>query len=151
MLLQLKPLFTGEKENLSVDCSLDFSGIEWQGIHPFSQPVKVQGQISTSADVVVLKAKASWRFDGVCDRCAEPFCRDMENFRAVFFDFRFKRHSFPICQKIKNHFFIAKVSVNVHNIRFYSAAIFRHSVYEYFFRTVIEIFSESFDIAFLYF
>lgn len=78
MLLQLKPLFTGEKENLSVDCSLDFSGIEWQGIHPFSQPVKVQGQISTSADVVVLKAKASWRFDGVCDRCAEPFCRDME-------------------------------------------------------------------------
>mgnify|MGYP005786886429 CR=1 FL=1 len=24
------------------------------------------------------------------------FCRDMENFRAVFFDFRFKRHGFPI-------------------------------------------------------
>ena len=42
MLLQLKPLFMGEIESLPIDAELDFSGVEFQGIHPFTQPVRVK-------------------------------------------------------------------------------------------------------------
>lgn len=44
MLLQLKPLFMGEMESLPIDAELDFSGVEFQGIHPFTQPVRVKGR-----------------------------------------------------------------------------------------------------------
>ena len=49
MLLQLKPLFMGEIESLPIDAELDFSGVEFQGIHPFTQPVRVKGEAACSA------------------------------------------------------------------------------------------------------
>lgn len=69
MLLQLKSLFLGETECLPIDCRLDFSGVEWNGLHPFQEPVQVKGQIKLSADVVTLTADVHYRYDGVCDRC----------------------------------------------------------------------------------
>lgn len=77
MLLQLQPLFVGEKTSMPIDCSLDFSALEWQGQHPFTGPVQVRGEVSVAADIVVLRARAAFRFEGRCDRCAEPFSRDM--------------------------------------------------------------------------
>lgn len=38
MLLQLKPLFMGERESLPIDTELDFSGLEWQGDFPSGSP-----------------------------------------------------------------------------------------------------------------
>lgn len=77
MLLQLQPLFTGEKSSMPIDCALDFSALEWQGRYPFAHPVRVQGEVSVAADLVVLHAKAAYLLEGVCDRCADPFSREM--------------------------------------------------------------------------
>ena len=76
MLLQLQSLFVGEKEQLPIDCTLDFSKLEWNGMYPFREPVKVSGQVSLSAGVVTLKADVSYQYEGVCDRCAAPLCRE---------------------------------------------------------------------------
>ena len=78
MLLHLQPLFMGEKSSIPVDCTLDFSQLEWQGQHPFSGPVRVQGEVRAAADMVVLRATVFFRFESACDRCAEPLSRDMK-------------------------------------------------------------------------
>lgn len=77
MLLQLQPLFMGEKDSVSIDCELDFSGLEWNGIYPFQQPVRVFGTVTQSAGVVTLRAKVHYRYDGVCDRCTCEIHRDL--------------------------------------------------------------------------
>lgn len=70
MLLQLQSLFMGEKASLPIDSTLDFSGLEWNGLYPFKQPIKVTGEVRHAAGVVTLKADVAYRYDGVCDRCA---------------------------------------------------------------------------------
>ena len=75
MLLQCKPLFMGEVESLPIDAELDFSGIEWQGLYPFKQPVRVTGRVAYAAGVVTLRAEAAYVFDGCCDRCTDSFQR----------------------------------------------------------------------------
>ena len=72
MLLQLKPLFMGERESLPIDCELDFSSLDIGGCNPFSSPARVTGSVCLSAGVVMLKAKASYEFSGNCDRCMRP-------------------------------------------------------------------------------
>lgn len=74
MLLQLKPLFLGEKDYLPIDCVLDLSEVEWNGLHPFHD-VTVKGQITLSADVVTLQATVQYRYVGVCDRCTREIDR----------------------------------------------------------------------------
>lgn len=76
MLLQLKPLFMGEKERLPVDAALDLSALEYQGERPFQSPVRVTGEVINAAEVVTLRMVIRYRFDGRCDRCAEPFSRE---------------------------------------------------------------------------
>lgn len=72
MLLQLKPLFMGEKDTLPIDCELDFSSLDIGGTYPFASPVRVTGSVSLSAGVVMLRATASYDFIGECDRCTRP-------------------------------------------------------------------------------
>ena len=55
MLLQLKPLFMGEKERLPVDAALDLSALEYQGERPFQSPVKVTGEVINAAEVVTVR------------------------------------------------------------------------------------------------
>ena len=69
MLLQLKPLFMGEKESLPLHCELDLSELVIGGSHPFPHPVVVEGEVRVSADVVSLRAEARYLFEGACDRC----------------------------------------------------------------------------------
>lgn len=69
MLLQLKPLFMGEKESLPLHCELDLSELVIGGSHPFPHPVVVEGEVWVSADVVSLRAEARYLFEGACDRC----------------------------------------------------------------------------------
>ncbi len=70
MLLQLQSLFTGQKMSMPIDCTLDFSGLEWNGRYPFQQPVTVKGEIRQAAGVVTLTADVQYLYDGICDRCA---------------------------------------------------------------------------------
>lgn len=77
MLINLKELFTGKRETLSLDCALDFSNLEYQGNHPFAQPVRVSGEVSADADVVILRAVADFVYDSACDRCLAEIHRQM--------------------------------------------------------------------------
>ena len=75
MLIQCRPLFVGEADHLPIDVSLDFSEVEFQGMHPFSKPVRVTGAVTARAGVVQLSVRAVFDFDGCCDRCLTPFVR----------------------------------------------------------------------------
>ena len=77
MFLMLKPLFMQEITRLPLDESIDLSDIDFQGIYPFSRPVRVTGEIRSLAEVVSMHAVATVVFSGVCDRCAEPFERTL--------------------------------------------------------------------------
>ncbi len=76
MLLQLQSLFMGEKERLPIDCTLDLSGVEWNGEYPFQSPVHVTGEVAVAADVVTFRADVQYRYDGTCDRCTGGVHRD---------------------------------------------------------------------------
>ncbi len=78
MLIQCRPLFVGEADSLPIDASLDFSQVEFQGMHPFTQPVRVIGAVTVRAGVVQLSIQVSFDFDGSCDRCLTPFVRPYE-------------------------------------------------------------------------
>ncbi len=72
MTLQLKPLFAGEIDRLSIDAQLDLSSFEFQGTHPLAAPVKMKGEIVVRADMLWLNATIAYVFEGVCDRCLSP-------------------------------------------------------------------------------
>ena len=75
MLLQCRSLFMGEVKSLPIDTELDFSQVEYQGVCPITQPVRVVGAITVSAGVVQLTARATFVFNGRCDRCLGAFER----------------------------------------------------------------------------
>ena len=78
MLVQCRPLFMGETKVLPIDAALDLSQVEFQGMCPFVQPVRVIGEITARAGVVQLSARAAFTFDGRCDRCLTPFTRSYD-------------------------------------------------------------------------
>lgn len=71
----LKPLFMGDVSVVPIEETLDLSALEVQENKPFVQPVRVIGTVQYVDGVVTLRAEVQYRFDGVCDRCAEPFQR----------------------------------------------------------------------------
>ena len=78
MLLQCRSLFVGEVKRLPIDTELDFSQVEYQGVCPIPDPVHVVGEITVSAGVVQLSARASFVFHGRCDRCLGAFERSYD-------------------------------------------------------------------------
>ncbi len=78
MTLQLKPLFAGEIDRLSIDAQLDLSSFEFQGTHPLAVPVKVKGEIVARAEMLWLTVTYQYVFEGACDRCLEPVCFETE-------------------------------------------------------------------------
>ena len=73
MLLQCRSLFMGEIKSLPIDTELDFSQVEFQGMYPFPEKVRVTGAVNVRAGVVQLSARAAFVFHGQCDRCLSPF------------------------------------------------------------------------------
>lgn len=73
----LRPLFMGDVSVVPVEAEMDLSDLEVQGIKPFAQPVRVTGAVEYVDGVVTLHADVRYRFDGVCDRCADSFQRDV--------------------------------------------------------------------------
>ncbi len=78
MLVQCRPLFMGEVTRLPVEVELDFSQVDFQGMHPFKQPVRVIGEITSRAGVVQLSARAVFTYSGRCDRCLAPIERSYD-------------------------------------------------------------------------
>ena len=75
MLLQCRSLFVGEVNSLPIDTELGFSQVEYQGICPITEPVRVVGAITVRAGVVQLSARATFVYHGRCDRCLNTFER----------------------------------------------------------------------------
>ncbi len=69
MLLDLKPLFAGSKEYLSVDFEMDLSEFEFLGVKPFRSPVAISGKIVSRAGIVESQLDCKVEYIGFCDRC----------------------------------------------------------------------------------
>lgn len=78
MILDLTQVFLGEKKSLPVDCTLDFSELDYQNDHPFFDPVRVVGKVSAESGIVKLKAVAHFVYQCACDRCLDTVSRQME-------------------------------------------------------------------------
>lgn len=78
MLLKLKPLFVGERDSLPIDGTLDFSGLTFQGVAPFPDPVRVAGEVAYVGGVVTLRVRVTAVYVGACDRCAAPIRREID-------------------------------------------------------------------------
>ena len=69
MLLDLKPLFAGSRDSLSVDFEMDLSEFEFLGVKPFHAPVAINGKIVSRAGIVESQLSCKVSYVGVCDRC----------------------------------------------------------------------------------
>lgn len=77
MVINLENVFNNGVSSISVDSDYDFSDCEFNGVYPFTTPVKLRGAVVNETDIVYIRADASFRFDAVCDRCACEFSREM--------------------------------------------------------------------------
>lgn len=59
------------------DFQMDFSGLEWNGERPATQPVRVTGRVRNMAGALVLECEANTTLELTCDRCLKPYSRDM--------------------------------------------------------------------------
>ena len=69
MLLDLKPLFAGSKDFLSVEFEMDLSEFEFLGVKPLPSPVAISGKIVSRAGIVESDLSCKVEYVGVCDRC----------------------------------------------------------------------------------
>lgn len=77
MVINLENVFNNGVERISTDFDFDFSSVEFDGVYPFTTPVRLRGAVINETDIVYIRALASFRFDAVCDRCACEFSKDM--------------------------------------------------------------------------
>lgn len=72
MLLDLKPLFAGSRDTLSVEFEMDLSELEFLGVKPFRSPVAINGKIVSRAGIVESQLSCKVEYNGFCDRCLRP-------------------------------------------------------------------------------
>ena len=77
MIITLESLLNGGIERLDLDFSFDFSKEEFDGVFPFTTPVRLNGEITNKAGIVSLKAVAAFDFTALCDRCANRFTKHL--------------------------------------------------------------------------
>lgn len=71
MFVELEPVFDHEGEVLEIDYSFALPDCE------AAKSVRVRGRICNRAGIVSFRADARLMLDTVCDRCAEPVCREL--------------------------------------------------------------------------
>lgn len=77
MFINLENVFNNGADEIRTDFDFDFSSADVGGVYPFTTPVRLTGSIKNELGIVYLRSVAKFRFDGVCDRCAGEFSRDM--------------------------------------------------------------------------
>jgi len=78
MVIDLKPLFSGRQDVITVDCELDLSHVEYGGIVPFPSSVRVCGSVCAGdtvhvGNVVTFVADVWYLRYNECSRCLTPF------------------------------------------------------------------------------
>lgn len=77
MFINLENVFNNGVGEIKLDYEFDFSDKEYDGMYPFTTPVKVHGVVKNETDIVYIKAVADFELNAVCDRCAGDFSRQM--------------------------------------------------------------------------
>ena len=72
MFIALENLFNGGVKSIPLDYEFDFSSESFNGVFPFTTPVKLKGEITNTAGIVTVNAKISFVLEICCDRCAAP-------------------------------------------------------------------------------
>ena len=78
MLLDVRPILRQPGKSLTFSFELDLSDVEFNGRHPISRPVAVEGSVRNSADVLWMEMTERSTLDAVCDRCTKDFLLDKE-------------------------------------------------------------------------
>lgn len=77
MKIDLTNLFNGSDEVVSVDYTLNLDDFVYSDYNPIKHGAAVKGSAYEKAQVVYLDIKISFVFNGICDRCAEDFVKNM--------------------------------------------------------------------------
>ena len=78
MILDLEPIFNNEGMVKEFSFELDLSSQELSGTKPFVAPVRVSGSAGNYTGIVELRAKAVFKLETSCDRCAKPITLPQE-------------------------------------------------------------------------
>ena len=70
MFIALESLLNGGIDEIEVDTSFDFSKVEFDGVFPFTTPVRLKGKIVNRAGIATISATADFVYEAYCDRCA---------------------------------------------------------------------------------
>lgn len=76
MKLDLKRIAREPGSTLPFAFQMDLSRLEWNGEHPVSKPVTVEGRVRNMAGVLLLQATMVTTLSLTCDRCAQPFSKE---------------------------------------------------------------------------
>lgn len=77
MLLGLSKIVDCPGASIPFSVSLDLSDLCFGVCCPAKEPVQASGQVRNTAGVLVMTGVVTARLDGVCDRCASAFSRDV--------------------------------------------------------------------------
>jgi len=77
MLLDLKEIIQRPGGALPFAFELDLSDLEFYGIRPIAEPVRVSGEVRNHAGLLVMTGQAETTLHVNCDRCGKPFLRPM--------------------------------------------------------------------------
>lgn len=77
MLLGLSAIMDSPGESIPFSTSVDLSDLCYGISYPVTEPVVAQGTVRNTAGVLVMKGELSTCIHGICDRCANPFQREV--------------------------------------------------------------------------
>ena len=77
MHLALAKIMDMPGEQVSFSTSVDLSDLRYGSSYPVSEPVLAGGTVRNTAGVLVMTGAIQTTIHGVCDRCADPFDREV--------------------------------------------------------------------------
>ena len=77
MLLGLSKIIDCPGQSVPFSVSVDLSDLCYGVSYPVSEPVVSQGTVRNTAGVLMMKGDLTTTIHGICDRCANPFDREI--------------------------------------------------------------------------
>ena len=77
MLLGLSKIIDCPGQSVPFSVSVDLSDLCYGVSYPVSEPVVAQGTVRNTAGVLMMKGDLTTTIHGICDRCANPFDREI--------------------------------------------------------------------------
>lgn len=77
MLLELSSILTSPGASIPFSADIDLSDLRYGICCPVTEPVHAEGWVRNTAGVLVMTGTVATCIHGICDRCAEPFQREV--------------------------------------------------------------------------